>query len=57
MNIQKDNLFNQEELNELEMLEVKGGVNSCDTIQNQCPNYVAGCGCSIIAPDEPVKNI
>ncbi len=52
MNIQKDNLFDKEELNELEMLEVKGGTASPDTIQNQCTNTVVGCACTIVIDEE-----
>lgn len=39
--------FTEDELNLMELMEVKGGLASSRTIQNQCPNNVAGCACSI----------
>lgn len=51
MNNLKENMFNMDELNELEMLEVKGGIDAQDVIQNQCVNQVAGCACSITIPE------
>ncbi|MDN4755000.1 hypothetical protein QYZ87_10830 [Porphyromonadaceae bacterium W3.11] len=43
------NTFSLEELNSLDLIEIKGGMGSADyeTIQNQCPNEVAGCACTI----------
>ena len=52
MNNLKGNTFNMDELNELEMLEVKGGAEAQDVIQNQCVNEVVGCACSITLPEE-----
>lgn len=43
----KENIFNIDELNELELLEVKGGTSDDHTLQVYCPNNVAGCACSI----------
>ena len=44
--MKKDLLFSAQELTLLEALEVRGGLKEADTIQNQCPNNVAGCACS-----------
>lgn len=43
--------FSIDEMSQLEALDIKGGLNAVDAIQNQCPNNVAGCAC-----DLPVKN-
>lgn len=46
--------FSTDELRTLEMLEIKGGNgNNDDVIQNQCPNNVLGCACSIEVPTNP----
>ncbi len=39
-----NNNFTMDELNELEMVEVKGGVSSTPAGQNQCVNNSIGCG-------------
>jgi hypothetical protein len=44
-----------DELNELDMLEVKGGAGASDVIQNQCPNNVAGCACNLQLPAETLQ--
>lgn len=46
--MKKKLLFSDKELTILEALEVRGGQSDAQTIQNQCPNNVAGCGCTIV---------
>ncbi|WP_185140287.1 hypothetical protein [Proteiniphilum sp. X52] len=46
----ENKFFNQDELSQLELLDIKGGVNTeLDTIQIECPNNVVGCACDISA--------
>lgn len=34
-------------MSQLEVLDIKGGAESTDVIQNQCTNTVAGCACNL----------
>lgn len=43
------NIFKQDEIEKLELVDIKGGHNSdLETTQNGCPNEVAGCACTIV---------
>lgn len=46
--MKKDLIFSASELTVLEALEVRGGQSELQTIQNQCPNNVTGCACTVV---------
>lgn len=48
-------LFSIEDMSVLEALNVKGGMAELETVQQACPNNVAGCACSITEQPETMK--
>lgn len=54
--MKKDLIFSASELSVLEALEVRGGQSELQAIQNQCPNNVTGCACTVVLkPSTPTQ--